>query len=130
MTKNNMKKLLLIVEDELIVAKTMAEKLKAEGYDVITASDGLEGLKIAELEHPDLILLDLLLPKMEGMEVLSELRKDVWGKTVPVIILTNLSGVDGEKLCDVSELEPCYYLIKANESLQNVVDKIKEELGD
>ena len=61
------KRLLLIVEDETIVIKMMAEKLVSEGFEVIKAYDGLQGLKVAESEHPDLVLLDLLMPKMDGM---------------------------------------------------------------
>ena len=127
---NNRKKLLLIIEDEIIAVKIMVEKLVSEGFDVIEAYDGLQGLKMAESEHPDLILLDLLMPKMDGMTMLKELRKDDWGKKVPVIILTNLSSVDQEKLEDVSVLEPSYYLIKSNKSMQDIVDKINEKLKE
>ena len=128
MINGDKKKLLLIVEDEIITVKTMVEKLTAEGFEVMVAYDGLQGLDAAKSKHPDLILLDLLMPKMEGIVMLKELRKDDWGKMVPVIILTNLSGITEDKLYDVSELEPCYYLIKSNVTMEDVVDKINEKL--
>jgi DNA-binding response OmpR family regulator len=126
--QNRKNKLLLIVEDEDILVRTMSEKLTAEGFEVVKAYDGLQGLNIAESEHPDLILLDLLMPNMDGMSMLRELRKDHWGKRVPVIILTNLSGSDEQRLKDIVDLEPTYYFVKADKSMSEIVEKIREKL--
>ena len=128
MIESNKKKLLLIVEDEAIAVKVIAEGLVSENYEVTVAYDGQEGLEVARVKHPDLILLDLLMPRLDGMSMLKKLRDDDWGKKVPVIILTNLSGISEEKLADVSRLEPSYYLIKSNVTMGEIVDKIKEKL--
>ena len=72
MNKLNQKILILVVEDEEILAKTLQDKLVSEGFEVLKAYDGVEGLKLATNEHPDLILLDLLMPKMDGMGMLKK----------------------------------------------------------
>ncbi|MEI6042309.1 MAG: response regulator [bacterium] len=123
------KNLLLIVEDEKILSKTMNEKFSQEGYSVIQAYDGVQGLKLAKQNHPDLILLDLLMPKMDGMSMLKELRNDIWGKKVPVIILTNLSANDEDRLKAVVELEPTYYFEKVDKGLEEIVETIKDRLA-
>ena len=73
-------KKILIVEDEEIMLKALVEKFSSEGFEVVQAIDGEEGLKKALCEKPDIILLDILLPKMDGMAVLKKLREDTWGK--------------------------------------------------
>jgi len=125
----NKKILILVVEDEDILAKTMKEKLVSEGFEVEIAYDGLEGFSLAVEKHPDLILLDILLPKMDGMSVLRRLRGDEWGKTVPVIILTNLSSADEKRNRDITELEPSYFFVKTDKSLEEIVEKVKDRLG-
>ncbi|MFA6297442.1 MAG: response regulator [Candidatus Paceibacterota bacterium] len=128
MIKTDKRILLLVVEDEKILVKVMEDKLISEGFSVIKAYDGVEGLNLAKNEHPDLILLDLLLPKMDGMSMLRELRKDDWGKDVPVFILTNLPSSDESRIKDVLELEPTYYFEKVNKNMGEIVEKIKEKL--
>ena len=128
MNKLNQKILILVVEDEEILAKTLQDKLVSEGFEVLKAYDGVEGLKLATNEHPDLILLDLLMPKMDGMGMLKKLREDPWGKKVPVIILTNLTSADEERNKAITKLEPTYYFMKTEKSLEEIVDKIKERL--
>ena len=86
--------------------------------------DGDEGLDIALREFPDLILLDLLMPRMGGMEVLQRLREDEKGRSIPVIILSNLSGQ--EKIAEGAEQGAVEYLVKSNFSLDDVIAKIKE----
>jgi DNA-binding response OmpR family regulator len=104
-----------------------ATKFGLENFSVITAEDGEKGLKSAQKENPDIILLDLLLPKMNGFEVLEELKKAEATKNIPVIFLTNLSQRDdverGLKLGAVD------YLIKAHFMPSEVVEKIKKALG-
>ena len=123
------KKIILVTEDEKILRDVLGSKLISEGFGVLKAKNGEEGLEISLREHPDLILLDLLMPKMDGMTMFKKLREDIWGKTVPVIILTNLSGADEERNKDITELEPTYYFIKTDKSLEEIVEKIKERLG-
>ena len=121
-----MSKKILFVEDEPNLQKAVGEILKQEGYVVFGALDGAEGLEIAKKEKPDLILLDLILPKKDGFEVLKELKADEKMKDIPVIILTNLEGTgDVEKALDLGATT---YLVKANYELEDILTKIKEFL--
>ena len=86
-------KKILFVEDEEALQKTLGEILKQEGYEVVSASDGENGLSLVKSEKPDLILLDLILPKMNGFEVLKKLKADTECQEIPVIVLTNLEGI-------------------------------------
>ncbi len=125
----NKKVLILVVEDEKILADTLKERLESEGFKVTNAYDGLEGYNLAITEHPDLILLDLLLPKVDGLSMLKKLREDSWGLHAKIIILTNVSDptkvAEGMKIGvgDVYE-----YLVKTNWSLDYVVARIKKRL--
>jgi len=119
-------KKILFIEDEAAIQKTLGESLRNKGYDVKSALDGEIGLRLAKSENPDLILLDLILPKKHGLEVLEELRKDKRTKDVPVIILTNLENV-GEVEKAVS-LGATTYLIKTNYSLEEVIEKVQKVL--
>jgi len=121
-------KKILFIEDESALQKTFEEILKQEGYEMISALDGEVGLRLAKTQKPDLILLDLILPKVNGFEVLKELKKDKETKDIPVIVLTNLEGIgDVEKAL---ELGATTYLVKAQYSLEEVVEKIKKALGE
>lgn len=125
----DLNKKILIVEDEKPVLKALVDKFGGEGFSVITAEDGEEGLKTALKEKPDLILLDLIMPKKTGLQVMKELRKSPgYGKKVPIIILTNLSAND-KISAEVVEGEPSYYLVKADWKINDVVLKVKETLG-
>jgi len=118
---------ILFVEDEPSLQKAISEVLTQEGYQVIEARDGEEGLKQAKKEKPNLILLDLILPKKDGFEVLKELKADDELKDIPVIVLTNLEGIgDVEKALSLGATT---YLVKANYDLEDVVKKIKELVG-
>ncbi len=122
-------KKILIVEDEPSMLQVLSDALRAEKFDVVTASDGIEGLRQAETHHPDLILLDIVMPKMDGVSMMKKLRSESdWGKNVPIIILTNLSA-DDEILKSVTLSEPAYYLIKTNWTITDVIIKVKERLG-
>lgn len=122
-----MKKILLI-EDESVLRKTLGDVLTQEGYKIIVAEDGERGLELSKTEKPDLILLDLILPKMNGFEVLESLKKDEFTKDIPVVVLTNLEGSDG--ISKVIELGATAYLVKAEYSLEELIGKIKHALGD
>jgi DNA-binding response OmpR family regulator len=123
-------KTILVVEDDPPILKTLVDKLTEEGFRIIEAHDGEEGLMVADRDRPDLILLDIVMPKMDGMTMLKKLRQEnEWGKSVPVILLTNLSP-DKEKINKgITEDEPAYYLIKTNWSLNDVVKKVRERLN-
>lgn len=122
------KKVLLIVEDDRPILELIMDKLNNEGYKTLAAKDGEEGLKVAEENHPDLILLDIILPKMSGIIMLEKLRASAWGKTVPVILLTNLSSDDEEIIASINKYKPTDYLVKTDWSINDVVKKIKERL--
>lgn len=120
-------KTILFIEDEPTLQKTVGKYLEEEGYDVKNALDGEIGLQMAKKFNPALILLDLILPKMDGFEVLQELKKDPETKNIPVIILTNLeSSGDVEKALSLGATN---YLVKANYELSEVVKKIKSILN-
>ncbi len=121
------KKKILIVEDETSLLNALAEKFIHEGFSPLKVKNGEEGLEVALREHPDLILLDLLLPKLDGMTMMDRLRGDEWGKKVPIIIFTNLDA-DDQRLKRVIADQPSYYLIKTNTSLEDVIEKTKEIL--
>ncbi|MBI3335561.1 MAG: response regulator [Candidatus Portnoybacteria bacterium] len=121
---------ILIVEDEEIIRKTYADELRDEGFSVLMASNGRDGLELALREKPDLILLDILMPIMNGLTMMDKLReKDLYGKSVPIILLTNLSASEEEIMKAVTKNEPAYYLVKSDWDLSQVVEKIKERLA-
>ncbi len=120
------KKKILIVEDDVALLNVLVEKFTKEGYKVVTAKDGAVGLKTAFLERPDMILLDIIMPVMDGMTMLQRLRKDEWGKKAAVILLTNLNSA--EKVSDALESGAFDYLVKADWFLQDIVDKVGNRL--
>ncbi len=122
---NNQKKI-LIVEDEMPLANAIKDKLSKEGFSCILAKNGEEGLEMALSEKPDLVLLDIIMPRMDGMTMLSELRKDKWGMEVPVILLTNLS--ESKKVDEATAHQVYDYLVKSDWKLEDVVEKVKEKL--
>lgn len=117
----------LIVEDEEILLTALKEELTSGGYDVDGAGDGVEGLEKVKSFKPQLILLDLLMPKMDGMEVLQKLKADSGTRDIPVVILTNLS--DYEKISEALSLGAMDYLVKANYKLEDLLDKVKTVLS-
>ncbi len=122
-----MNKKILFIEDESALQKTFGEVLSQEGYEMISALDGEIGLRLAKEKKPDLILLDLILPKVNGFDVLKQLKEDKETKSIPVVVLTNLEGM--RDINKVIELGATTYLVKANYSLGEVVEKIKKTLG-
>jgi DNA-binding response OmpR family regulator len=119
-------KKILIVDDETKILELLAKKFSDEGFDVIKARDGEEGLKLAISKKPDVILLDIIMPKMDGLTMLQRLRKDSWGRGVKVVILTNLS--DGESLSQALEGRAFDFLIKSDWKLEDVIKKVKARL--
>ncbi|MCL5094258.1 MAG: response regulator [Patescibacteria group bacterium] len=124
-----MKKKILLVEDDLILVDLYEATLEMEGFQVLKATSGKEGLKILKKDTPDLILLDILMPEMNGFEFLKELKKIKTVKNVPVLLLTNL----GESKLDINrELAFALgiegYLIKSKNPPEQVVSRIKNVL--
>lgn len=122
------KKKILIVEDEMYLRIPLAEQLKAGGFEVLGAKDGVEGLEMSLREHPDLILLDVMMPKMNGTEMLQKLREDEWGKNAKVIILTN--SVERDFVKNILGDGVPEYLVKSDWDLSDLVRKVKHVLGD
>jgi|SRR3989344_6038882 len=120
-----MKKKILIVEDEKSLAETLAKWLDLEGFEVLKAHNGQEGLTVAFSTHPDLILLDILMPVMDGNTMYSKLREDSWGKSVPVIFLSNVTDAQGW----ASSLSDNDYLVKSSWTLEDVMGVVKKKLG-
>ena len=119
-------KTVLIIEDEPTLQKMLSVALTQEGYEVKNALDGEIGLKLAREIKPELILLDLILPKVDGFEVLEELKKNDSTKEIPVIVLTNLESA--QEIERALLMGATTYLVKANYDLKDIVQKIKEIL--
>lgn len=123
----DLKKTILIVEDEAPIQLALKDVLEFEGFNVLEAKNGLEGLEISLEKHPDLILLDILMPQMNGIRMLKILRANEWGKKAKVIILTNLD--EREDIADALQNEVYDYFVKTDIKITEVVQKIKEKLG-
>jgi len=124
--KNN-KKIILIVEDESSYQHILTDKLVQKGFDIVVASNGEDGLNIAFSNHPDLIILDLEMPKMDGIEMAKKLRQDKWGKDAKVLVLTNFSEVN--KLQQVLESEIFHYIVKSDIKIDDLIQNIEQIVG-
>lgn len=122
-------KKILIVEDEKSLRDAMVDILSTKNFFTIRARNGSEGVDMALAEHPDLILLDLIMPTMDGMTAFKKIRQDAWGAKVPIIILTNLSATTDQPLGDVAAQKLTSYLIKSDWKLHDIVRKIESILG-
>lgn len=121
-----MAKTILIIEDDKFLRELITQKLIKEGYNVSEAIDGEEGIKKVKEEKPDLVLLDLILPGIDGFEVLSRMREESTLSSIPVIILSNLGQKDDvEKGLKMGAID---YLIKAHFTPGEIIDKIKSAL--
>jgi len=119
-------KTILLIEDEAALQKTLGDVLSQEGYEILSALDGEAGIRLAKEKTPDLILLDLILPKMMGFEVLEQLHVNKETRGIPVIVLTNRE--DLQDIQRATDLGATTYLIKSNYELQEVVEKVKTAL--
>ncbi len=120
-------KKILVVDDDTDLREALDTALTHAGFATYTAADGKSGVTLALKEKPDLILLDIMMPTMTGHEALAAIRKDVWGKTVPVLFLTNFE--DAKNIAQGFELQGNDYLIKSNTSLEAIVTKVKQYLA-
>jgi two-component system alkaline phosphatase synthesis response regulator PhoP len=115
-------KRILLVEDDRFLRRACEASLRQRGFTVIAAADGEEGLRQARAEHPDLILLDLLMPKLAGVEVLRALKADPETKAIPVLILSNSSRE--QDVSEVISLGAVDYWVKADLSLKELGDRV------
>lgn len=126
MANQNSKKKILIIEDDKILADMYAVKFKKEGFDIIETQNGFEGVELAQKEKPDLILLDIILPQMDGFSILTSFKSNDELKNIPVILLTNL-GQEGD-IQKGKSLGAVDYLTKSNTTPAEVIAKVKEIL--
>lgn len=121
---------ILLVEDDPMLTELYQTKLEMEGYEVSIATDGEAGLAAAKEKKPDLILLDIMLPKLNGFEVLKALKADKKTAKVPVMVLTNLGGekADTDKKLALS-LGAAEFLVKTFHLPDDIVGKIRSILG-
>lgn len=119
---------ILVVEDDKFLRELISQKLTKEGYDTVEAVDGEEGVKKTKEEKPSMVLLDLILPGIDGFEVLSQIKKEADLEDIPVIILSNLGQKeDIEKGLKLGAID---YLIKAHFTPGEIIEKIKKVLGE
>jgi len=117
-------KKVLIVEDDQPQRKALSEKLTKEGFTILEAKNGVEGLNMAIKDLPDAIILDVLMPKMDGIEMAKKLREDPKGKDVPIIILSNLGDLDViQKAMESNIFE---YFLKSDTKIEHIVNKVRE----
>lgn len=127
--KNNMaksKKKILLVEDDAMISSMYKTKFEAEGFEVFVANNGAAGLELAKKEKPSIIMLDVILPQLDGFSVLEEIKKEKTIKNIPVFMLTNL-GTDEDKKKG-EKMGASDYLIKASLTPGQVSEKIKKAL--
>ena len=123
----SIKKTVLIIEDEKSLAKALEIKIKEQGYEVVIAIDGKDGLKLIEKENPDLIVLDLILPKMPGEQILKEMNENGLIDKIPVLVVSNKADIANAQNC-LKVWKAKDYLIKSDNSLEEIVIKINKLL--
>ena len=116
-----------IIEDDPTINQMYRMKFEAEGFDVELANNGKRGIAMVESFGPDLILLDVQMPEMDGPTALAEMRKQEWGKNIPVIILTNMGEEESPK--DLKDLGIHSYIVKADLTPSQVVSRVKDALA-
>jgi DNA-binding response OmpR family regulator len=117
----------LIVEDEEAMLKALRDKFAKEGFEVMTAANGEDGLALGLEKRPDLVMLDILMPKMGGLETARRIREDKkWGSQVPILILTNLN--DPESVSEAASYQVFDFLVKTDWSLDDIIRLARERL--
>lgn len=124
--RDKMTKKVAIVEDDIAIAQMYRIKFESEGYNVETAENGIIGLEMIDDFRPDIVLLDLMMPEMNGDEMLAKLRKLDWAKDLPVIILTNMG--ESEAPSTLKDLNVDSYIVKAEMTPKQVADLVKTKL--
>lgn len=121
-------KKILVIEDDIFMAEQEVIVFKKEGFEVVTARNGTEGLNRALLDHPDLIVLDIILPDMNGKEVVDTLRADPWGANVPIVLFTNLN-LDPQVLQEYKDKNASIYFLKVDVTTMDLAKKVKAILN-
>jgi DNA-binding response OmpR family regulator len=125
--EKTLRKKVLIVEDEKPLLDALSDRIKDEGFETIKAENGKEGLALAIANKPNIIVLDLLMPVMDGKAMLKRLREIPQFKGTPVIILTNAGEADNVRET-LTLLDAADFLVKSNVSMEDIVQKIKEKI--
>ena len=115
---------ILIVEDDEFLLKMYQKKFSLMGYEVMTAHNGVEGMERMKTEKPNLVLMDLMMPKMDGFEMLERVKKDVALKSIPVVVLTNLASDDDKE--KVMSLGAADYIVKSGTTPAEVVEMVQK----
>lgn len=118
---------ILLVEDDTLLARMYQAKFTNEGYEVFIAGDGIQGLEIVKTQKPDFMILDMMMPKLSGLDLLSQVRQDPAIQNTPAIMLSNLSQpqeIEKAKALGIKE-----FLLKANYTPSQIVEKVKQYLG-
>ncbi|HEX9679026.1 MAG TPA: response regulator [Candidatus Saccharimonadales bacterium] len=118
------KQKIAIIEDDLAISQMYRLKFEAEGYNVAVAENGIVGLKVIKDFRPDVVLLDMMMPQMNGDEVLAQVRASAWGKDLPVFILTNMGKEEAP--ATLESLGVTAYIVKAEMTPKQVAEKVKE----
>ena len=121
-----MKKRIAVIEDDRIMADLIKRGLERSGFEIFSAFDGEEGLRIVESQIPDLVLLDLMLPKLDGLSVAKRLSENMQTKAIPVIILTVMEKTDA--MAGILEDTGYDYIVKSNIDISEIINKVKEKL--
>jgi DNA-binding response OmpR family regulator len=116
-----------IIEDDSAISQMYRIKFEAEGYTVETAENGVLGLELAESLKPDIILLDLMMPEMDGHQMLKKLRQTDWGKSIKVVILTNVGEQEAPE--GIRDLGVSAFILKADMTPRQVAEIVKTQLG-
>jgi len=115
-----------IIEDDSVISQMYRMKFEADGFEVQLANNGKSGVSLVEAFKPDIILMDLQMPEMSGSDALEIIRKNDWGKNIPVIVLTNLGVEEAPK--NLRSLGIHSYIVKANLTPRQVVQRVKDAL--
>jgi CheY-like chemotaxis protein len=118
---------ILIVEDEHALSHALESEFTGRGFNVCLAANGEEGLACAKRQPPDIILLDMMMPVMDGVTMLEHMRQESWGKHIPVIALSNIN--EPEKVTRCMESGVFDYLVKADWKMEDIVDKVCDRLN-
>jgi CheY-like chemotaxis protein len=116
----------LVIEDESAIRRALCERLKRRNFNILEAADGKKGLQKAVQNHPDIILVDISMPIMDGIEFLSQLRDDLWGKTAKVFVLTNMD--EKNIVQTVNQYNVSAYCVKANSRLDDLLSAMQSVL--
>lgn len=121
------RKKVLIVQDDIALLRALMERCRMEHFEILTAQDGEEGLKAALENHPDMVLVDIIMPKMDGIQMIEELRKDPWGKDADIIILTN--STENSYVANALKNGVHDYIILTQWDPTDVINRVRARLG-